>query len=1050
MQLSSLVALASRILGRPNPVRLVKRLALVWFALLSGNALAQGLPGTDASFDHATTGFSLTAQHAVARCESCHLQGVFRGTPRECASCHRNSSRSTATQFPLRHIPTTQACDVCHRAAAWNVVVYRHQGVVKGTCLTCHNTVNASGKPAQHLVTTASCDVCHNTLVWTATTYNHSGVVPGTCADCHNGRQATGKRPTHIPTTASCDTCHTTITWVTKYDHSGVTPGSCLTCHNGVTTTGKGRTHIPTTASCETCHTNYVAFQPATMNHTGLAGQCSTCHNGSYLNQNAQSKPATHISTTAQCDSSGCHASTTTWATATFNHALAAPPVTVGDHTCANCHKAGGPGLSKPTNHIPTTNACDFCHTNFTGFGQAAMSHDGTAGQCSTCHGVVLYVGAGAIGKPTTHIADNRQCDTCHSVGAWTPATYTHGATATRRCSVCHNGISATGKNQGTHIPDNRQCDVCHTSTSDFHTLTMDHTGLGGQCSTCHSGAYISQNAQAKSASHQLTTAQCDTCHTSTVTWATATFNHAQATPPVIIGDHTCSNAGCHVLGGRGLPKPTGHIPTNAACDTCHRNFNAFRPAITDHTGLNGQCSTCHNGGYTAQGALGKHGTHVLTSAQCDSCHSTTAWRPAGFLHEASAVNNCSSCHGTTARGKDASHIPDNRQCDTCHRNYVAFAPATMSHVGLAGQCTVCHSGGYVSENAQTKSTSHIPTTSQCDSSGCHASTTTWATTTVNHALLSPPAVIGDHSCSRAGCHVAGGRGLPKPTNHIPTTGACDNCHRVFTAFAPATMSHTGTTGQCISCHNGGYTSQGADAKNTGHLTTSASCDLCHSTTAWKPATFSHSNVTPGSCATCHGISATGKPSGHIPTAQACDQCHRTTAWMPLITPYSHSGIASGTCLNCHVASYPSMSYKPALHIPTPRPTYCDDCHRMTAAAWLPVIKPYSHTGVAANNCTSCHVQSFPQMEYYNAATHMPTTAPCEQCHKVSDASFAFANRSANHTAIHIGSARLCANCHEWNNRWGLTGREPGEHRTAARMAPNSCDNSGCHSTRGF
>lgn len=1089
-----------------NPVRVVRALVIACFALLCGAAFAQSAM-TDRSFDHATTGFSLSNQHVTARCESCHTQGVFRGTPRECNACHRNASRPNATQFPLQHIPSTQQCDICHRSVDWGIVMFRHQGVAKGTCLTCHNgaftSQNAVGKPATHLTTTASCDKCHNTLTWTATTFDHTGVTPGTCAQCHNGSTATGKRASHIPTTASCDTCHTTNTWITKYNHSSVAPGSCETCHNRITATGKGRAHIPTSAACDVCHKNYVSFLSAIMDHTGLTGQCSTCHSGSYLSQNAQAKPAAHVSTSAQCDT--CHKSTTSWAVATFNHAAASPVVTVGDHTCANCHKDGGPGLSKPSTHIPTTVACDVCHTSFTAFRPAAMSHDGTAGQCSTCHNG-SYVAFNALGKTATHVATTVQCDTCHNTVAWKPATYVHDNLAPRRCSVCHNGMVALGVG-GTHIPDSRQCDTCHKNYVSFLPAAMDHTGLAGRCSTCHNGAYLSENAQTKSASHTVTTAQCDSCHTSTTTWATAAFNHSGVT----IGGGTCGNAGCHVTGGAGLPKPTSHIPTTAACDTCHTNFSAFKPASMNHAGTAGQCSTCHSGAYIAVGTIGalqKPSTHIATTSQCDSCHNTTAWKPATYNHNGVTLgdHSCATCHnGNTATGKGATHIPDARACDTCHTSMSSFLMATMNHTGWTGKCSTCHGGAYVSENAQTKSASHVATNAQCDSSGCHASTTTWATRTVNHALLAPPVTIGDHTC--ANCHKSGGNGLPKPSNHIPTSGACDTCHGNFTAFAPATMSHAGTTGQCGTCHNGSYTAFKAVAKPTSHIPTTALCDVCHRTTAWLPliTPYSHSGVAAGTCASCHIASYAQmdyKPLNHIPTTASCDACHRTSAWTPLITPYSHSGVAAGTCLSCHLASYPLMEYKPSNHIPTS--ASCEACHRTTA--WIPLLTPYSHSGIAAGTCLTCHVSSFAQMEY-KSATHIPTSASCEVCHAMTASSFKSATMNHNGTAgqcatCHNGSYTganalgvdgnhiptttvsaswascdachkstttftgvklhatvftsnsqypgTCAKCHEWGNPYGLTGRIPGEHTSTSRKAPNSCDNSGCHSVKGF
>ncbi|MBI5784355.1 MAG: hypothetical protein HZA64_02765 [Rhodocyclales bacterium] len=1192
----TLIAFARRIATQASPVRVARGLLVACVALFCGAAFAQASPA-DASFDHAKTGFSLGAQHATARCESCHTQGVFRGTPRECAQCHRNASRPTATQFPVRHIPTTQACDNCHRASVWNVVVFRHQGVTKGTCNSCHNTLFASGKPRSHQPVIGSCDLCHNTITWTATRYDHTGVAKGSCASCHNNNFAKGKgvrhppdgnRPcdtchstnlwtpatyphepdvrgrcstchdnvtalgkaaahipdnrqcdtchgstasfrirtmdhtglsgqcstchggayisqnavaknaTHVPTTAQCDTCHTTVAWrPAGFTHDATTAGTCNTCHNGITATGKNAGHIPSTAQCDTCHASTNTFLGATMNHTGLAGQCSTCHSGAYLAQNAQTKSAAHVVTAAQCDS--CHSSTTTWATATFDHF--ASGVVIGSHSCStNCHIAGRQGLPKPSTHIPTSGACDNCHTNFIAFkpanmdhtgmtgtcttchsggyapvgaqakptshiptGQqcdtchtnfvafrpAAMNHTGSAGACSTCHSGA-YVAVGALAKPATHVATSAQCDTCHRItSAWTPAFYTHDSTATRRCSVCHNNVNAIGKG-ATHIPDNRQCDTCHTNFTAFRPALMSHAGLSGQCATCHNGAYLSENAQAKSPTHVPTNAQCDSsgCHASTATWATTTVDHALLAPPVVMGDHSCAN--CHKTGGTGLPKPTNHIPTAAACDTCHMNFGAFRPAFMSHTGTNGSCSTCHSGGYVSagaqgaqakppthiptggqcdvchsstnfaafkpatmnhtgtngqcstchngayvgvgsQGALAKPTTHIPTSAQCDSCHTTTAWIPATGKHDANSPGRCLTCHnGISAMGKNAGHIPTASQCDACHNNYVAFRPAAMSHAGLTNQCSTCHSGGYLAQNAQAKSANHLVTSLQCDSSGCHNSTVTWAGATFNHTGVT----IGGHTCANAGCHVAGGSGLPKPSTHIPTSGACDNCHRNFAAFAPATMDHTGLTGSCISCHN--------------------------------------------------SVNATGKPSGrHIPTSAGCEVCHRTTAWLPLLTPYSHTGVAAGSCSNCHSSGYLNIDVKPVgTHIPTN--SACDQCHR--TAAWLPLTS-YLHTGVAPGTCLTCHTAQYTSMTL-KPANHIPTDvsatwSSCDACHKSTST---FANARIHSTVFTSVSSypNTCLRCHYRGNTLGVKG-PPNDSRHTKSPGNGSCDQSGCH-----
>jgi len=319
-------------------VRSVLIAALTVMALaLAGAGLAQR-----SSFDHLRTTFPLTGVHAVTPCESCHVGGQMAGTPRQCEYCHRPGSRIAATAKPMRHVVTTQACDVCHRSAAtWAGARYSHVGVAPGSCMSCHNGMAAPGKPTRHVQTTSSCDSCHRSLAWLPAGFNHAGVAAGTCANCHNGSTATGKPPTHIVTTQSCDICHRTgVAWIpTQFNHTGIAAGTCATCHNGVNAVGKPPTHVATTLSCDQCHRTGVAWLPAGFNHAGVvAGSCGTCH------------------------------------------------------------VAGGPGLARPANHIPyetqilngASLACDACHTSTTTFTAQRMNHNNSqgngSGNCKGCH----------------------------------------------------------------------------------------------------------------------------------------------------------------------------------------------------------------------------------------------------------------------------------------------------------------------------------------------------------------------------------------------------------------------------------------------------------------------------------------------------------------------------------------------------------------------------------------------------------------------------------------------------------------------------------------
>jgi len=168
------------------------------FAVLvfAGMAAAQGV---QRSFDHLKTGFALQGVHTAARCESCHINGVFKGTPRDCATCHTSGlsmARGNVVK-PQMHIPTTAACETCHTAQSFSGAKFNHVGVAVGSCTTCHNGGMAPGKSSNHWPTQASCDSCHGTTGWLpAKRMDHSTFTAATnCASCHNGSAATGNQP---------------------------------------------------------------------------------------------------------------------------------------------------------------------------------------------------------------------------------------------------------------------------------------------------------------------------------------------------------------------------------------------------------------------------------------------------------------------------------------------------------------------------------------------------------------------------------------------------------------------------------------------------------------------------------------------------------------------------------------------------------------------------------------------------------------------------------------------------------------------------------------
>jgi hypothetical protein len=87
------------------------------------------------------------------RCESCHQNGVLKGTPRDCASCHLSGQRLARGNVVMtgNHLPTTLSCDSCHNTKTFSGVRFDHQGVAAGSCASCHNGSRAGGKSANHV-----------------------------------------------------------------------------------------------------------------------------------------------------------------------------------------------------------------------------------------------------------------------------------------------------------------------------------------------------------------------------------------------------------------------------------------------------------------------------------------------------------------------------------------------------------------------------------------------------------------------------------------------------------------------------------------------------------------------------------------------------------------------------------------------------------------------------------------------------------------------------------------------------------------------------------
>jgi hypothetical protein len=118
-----------------------------------------------------------------------------------------------------------------------------------------------------------------------------------------------------------------------------------------------------------------------------------------------------------------------------------------------------------------------------------------------------------------------------------------------------------------------------------------------------------------------------------------------------------------------------------------------------DHNEVLGVCNGCHNGS-TAAGTPNDH--MILTSQQCDDCHSTSGWTPVNYYaHFPSgnypgdhAVNpGCDGCHKSNdPKGvwKYPSYQPD---CAGCHFNKYDSGEGRHSNISNDRNCAGgrCH-----------------------------------------------------------------------------------------------------------------------------------------------------------------------------------------------------------------------------------------------------------------------------------------------------------------------------------------------------------------------
>ena len=774
-----------------------------------------------------------------------------------------------------------------------------------------------------------SCDTCHTRGIFKGT--------PKQCQDCHSRISqmgATKKHANHIQSSNSCDDCHTEISFANAaVDHSNVT-GSCFDCHNGTTATGKTGSHVKSSNTCDNCHSTR-AWSPARFDHSGITAACSTCHNGS----TATGKSNGHVLSSNVCED--CHKSFTTWEGANVHQGIT--------DNCARCHNGSVIGAKTKAQaepaHIPSSNVCEDCHTGFSTF-KGANIHRGITNKCVRCHN-----GSTAKGKASAqpaHIPSTDVCEDCHT-GFTTFADANPHKNVSDNCNRCHNGTvpGATSKAQAVpaHIPTSNICEDCHAGFSTFKGANI-HVGVTDNCFRCHNGATAKGKASAVPV-HIPSSNVCEDCHSNT---KFDNFTGANPHRNVSGNCFSCHNGTIPSAPSKAQAVPP-HITSSNVCEDCHLGFSTFKGANV-HRGVTDNCNRCHNG--SVIGAKTKAQavpSHIPSSNVCEDCHTGFTTFTGANPHK-NVTGNCFSCHNgtiSTATSKAQAvptHIPSSNICEDCHKSFTTFAGANI-HNGVVDNCFSCHNGAIAIGKAQAVPP-HIPSSNVCED--CHLGFTTFKGANVHNGVTT-----GCFDCHNGTSTTAIGKNAA-PTLHVPSSNACEDCHKNFTTFAGAKYDHAGVT-TCAQCHL-------TEPKPAGH-TTSTQCESCHTftTKSWALIIFNHSNVSAGSCLDCH---RNDKNVGHFNTTLVCDECHSPTGrWTDKVV-YSHNS-----------ANYPGDHGGNV--------TRCTNCHTGNSASI-----PWNNNPAYKPDCAGCHAgdyRSGPHTKYLNTKYSVSELRDCAgACHEYTDA----------------------------------------------------------------
>lgn len=479
----------------------------------------------------------------------------------------------------------------------------------------------------------------------------------------------------------------------------------------------------------------------------------------------------------------------------------------------------------------------------------------------------------------------------------------------------------------------------------------------------------------------------------------------------VTITGEACAD--CHAAAYRAAPFDHASVGFGTDCEACHTEVDwapTRRPAhaafVLDGAHAAARCSACHAAGRDDPQPLACVGCHAADRAQaqpdhanlpttCQTCHTTTAWRPAALddhdrffpLEGAHAELDCARCHvgeryAGTPRECLGCHAADRATavpvhetlppaCAECHTQ-VAWRPSTFGHetFAITGahtriDCQACHADGR-----------YAGTPRECV--GCHAA---------DRDRARPDHTGFPEICTA--CHTDVAWRPASGFDHeavFPLRGAhaaapCGGCH-VDGVFA-------GTPRDCVGCHADDRARAQPD-----HAGFPLNCGACHGTDAWRPAALDHDQLfpllgahqrlecgqchvdevyagTPRACVGCHAGARDGAALNHAGFPGDCAGCHGNVVWRP--ANFDHQPVfplvAAHAELDCDRCHRPGAAAAP--------PRACVGCHRADRDDADP------NHGVFADDCARCHSQLRWAPSTYAHRIRVPhhEVRNCADCH---------------------------------------------------------------------